>query len=43
MTLAQLIGAVIGLAVVLVVVFMIWRRRRLHLRRGETELEHFGE
>jgi hypothetical protein len=43
MTTAELLGAVIGLTVGLVLVFRIWRWRRLHLRRGESDLEHFGD
>jgi hypothetical protein len=42
MKMAELLQAVVGLTVVLVLVFVIWRRRRLHLRRGDTDLEHFG-
>jgi hypothetical protein len=43
MTLAELIVAVVGLALVLILVFLIWRWRRLYLRRGESDLEHFGD
>jgi hypothetical protein len=43
MTTVQLIEAVIVLVLVLVVVFLIWRWRRLHLRRGDSDLEHFGD
>jgi hypothetical protein len=43
MTTVQLIGAVIALTCALVVAFMLWRWRRLHLRRGESNLEYFGD
>jgi hypothetical protein len=39
----HLIEAVIGVAVGLALVFAAWRRRRLHLRRGDTDLEYFGD
>jgi hypothetical protein len=43
MSLADLIEAVAALAVGLVVVFAIWRRRRLRLRREAPDLEYFGD
>jgi hypothetical protein len=43
MTKAQLLGAVIGVALGLTLVFRIWRWRRLRLRRGDSDLEHFGD
>jgi hypothetical protein len=43
MTTAELLGAVTGLALGLVVAFRVWRWRRLHLRRGASDLEFFGD
>jgi hypothetical protein len=45
MTVALLLGAVIGVALGLAVVFGIWRWRRLRmrLRRGDSDLEYFGD
>ena len=43
MTMADLIGGVIGLALVFALAFAVWRWRRLHLRRGVSDLEYFDE
>ncbi|HWH11853.1 MAG TPA: hypothetical protein VG165_12050 [Solirubrobacteraceae bacterium] len=43
MTVAELLSAVLGVALALAVVFRIWRWRRLRLRRGVSNLEHFGD
>lgn len=43
MTMGELLAAVTGVALCLALVFRVWRWRRLHLRRGESNLEHFGD